>query len=130
MPVDVSAGSFAAAAITTLFWWTVLSPLGLLAVAVLCAQKLRLRLRMTLAILVPPLLVLLPVSVMHEGPSRLTAAAAALLDGAGACLAAEALIRAARRPELAARRASAALVLGIVGGMLGSAALVGALILA
>lgn len=130
MPFDVSAGSFAAAAITTLFWWTVLSPLGLLAVSVLCARRLRLRLWLTLAILVPPLLVCLPVTMMHAGPSRVGTAGAALLDGAGVVLAATALVRLATRPELAARHAAAALVLGILGGMLGSGALVGALMLA
>ena len=130
MPFDVSAGSFAAAAISALFWWTVLSPLGLLAVAVLCARRLRLRLWLTLMILVPPLLVVLPVTVMHAGPWRVGTAAAALLDGVGVVLAAAALLRLTSRPQLAARYASAALFLGIGGGMLGSAALVGALVLA
>lgn len=130
MPFDVSAGSFAAAAITALFWWTVLSPLGLLAAAVLCARRLRLRLWLTLAILVPPILVFLPVTVMHAGPSRVGTAGAALLDGAGVVLAAAALDRLTTRPKLAARYASAALALGIIGGMLGSGALVGALIFA
>jgi len=127
MPFDVSAGSFAASAITVLFWWTVLSPLALLGVAVLCARRLRLRLWLTLLVLVPPILVLLPVTAMHSGPARVGTAAAALLDGAGVILAATAL---ARRPELAAQYAAAALALGIVGGMLGSGALVGALIFA
>jgi len=130
MPFDVSAGSFAAAAITALFWWTVLSPLGLLAAAVLCARRLRLRLWLTLAILVPPILVFLPVTVMHAGPSRMGTAGAALLDGAGVVLAAAALVRLTTRPKLAARYAAAALALGIIGGMLGSGALVGALIFA
>ena len=130
MPFDVSAGSFAAAAITVLFWWTVLSPLALLAVAVLCARRLRLRLRLTLLVLVPPILVLLPVTAMHSGPARVGTAAAALLDGAGVVLAAAALARLAPRPELAARYAAVALALGIGGGMLGSGALVGALIFA
>ena len=130
MPFEVSAGSFAAAAISTLFWWTVLSPLGLLAAAVLCARRPRPRLWLTLAILVPPILVFLPVTVMSAGPSRVGTAAAALLDGAGIVLAAVALVRLTTRPELAARYAGAALALGIVGGMLGSAALVGALIFA
>jgi len=130
MPFDVSAGSFAAAAITALFWWTVLSPLGLLAAAVLCARRLRLRLWLTLAILVPPILVFLPVTVMHAGPSRVGTADAALLDGAGVVLAAAALVRLTTRPKLAARYAAAALALGIIGGMLGSGALVGALIFA
>ena len=127
MPFDVSAGSFAAAAIGALFWWTLLSPLGLLAAAALCAQRLRLRLWMTLMILVPPILVFLPVTVMHAGPWRIGTAAAALLDGAGVVLAAAALLRLTTRPQLAARYATAALVLGISGGLLGSAALAGAL---
>jgi hypothetical protein len=130
MPFDVSAGSFAATAINVLFWWTVLSPLGLLVVAVLCAQRLRLRLWLTVSILVPPILVLLPVTVMHAGPWRFGTAGATLLDGAGVLLAAAALVRLTTRPQLAAQYAAAALVLGVVGGMLGSAALVGALILA
>jgi hypothetical protein len=130
MPFDVSAGSFAATAINALFWWTVLSPLGLLVVAVLCARRLRLRLWLTVMILVPPILVLLPVTAMHAGPWRFGTAGAALLDGAGVVLAAAALVRLTTRPQLAARYAAAALVLGVVGGMLGSASLVGALILA
>ena len=130
MPFDVSAGSFAAAAITTLFWWTVLSPLALLAAAVLCARRLRLRLWLTLVILVPPILVFLPVTVMHAGPSRVGTAGAALLDGAGVILAAAALLRLTTLPELAARYAAAALTLGIIGGMLGAGALMGALLFA
>ncbi|MCX6372084.1 MAG: hypothetical protein NTX16_03205 [Actinobacteria bacterium] len=130
MPFDVSAGSFAAAAISALFWWTVLSPLGLLATAVLCARRPRLRLWLTLVILVPPILIFLPVTVMHAGPARAGTAGAAILDLAGVVLAAAALSGRASRPRRAARHASAALVLGIGGGMLGSAALVGALVLA
>ena len=107
-----------------------LSPLGLLAAAVLCARRLRLRLWLTLAILVPPILVFLPVTVMHAEPSRVRTAGAALLDGAGVVLAAAALVRLTTRPKLAARYAAAALALGIIGGMLGSGALVGALIFA
>ena len=57
-------------------------------------------------------------------------AAAALLDGAGIVLSAWALIRLTSRPELAVRCASAALALGITGGMLGSGALLGALVIA
>jgi hypothetical protein len=33
MPIDLSPGSFAAITIAALFWWTVLSPAALLAVA-------------------------------------------------------------------------------------------------
>ena len=128
MPLDVSAGSFAAAAISTLFWWTVLSPLGLLAAAVLCARRPRPRLWLTLAILVPPILVFLPVTAMTAGPWRWGTAGAALLDAAGIVCAAAALIRLGRRPEHVARCAAAALFLGIIGGMLGATALVSALI--
>jgi hypothetical protein len=49
---------------------------------------------------------------------------------AGIVCAAAALVRLRARPERAARYAAAALVLGVFGGMLGAAALVGALILA
>ena len=130
MPLDASPHSLAAAAIRILFWWTVLSPLGLLAVAVLCASRPRLRAALTLVVLVPPFLVLLPVAVMHGGFAGAVAAGAALLVAAGVVLCAAALVHARRRPELAARNAAAALVFGVVGGMLGSGALVAALIFA
>jgi hypothetical protein len=130
MPFDVSAGSFAAMAITSLFWFTVLSPLGLLATAVLCARRPRLRLWLTLVILVPPIVVLLPVVTTHGAFSRAGAAGAVLLDGAGVVLATAALVRLTIRPELAARYAAASLACGIFGGMLGSGALVGVLIFA
>ena len=55
MPIDVSPGSFAAVAISTLFWWTVLSPAALLVVAVLCGRRPRLRGALTLVVLVPPM---------------------------------------------------------------------------
>lgn len=129
MIFDASPRSFAAIAIQVLFWWTVLSPLGLLAVAVLCASRLRLRAALTLIVLAPPVLVFLPVVVTHgrfAGP----AAGAALLDGAGIVLAVAALVRSRRSSAPAARYAATAVVFGVVGGMLGSAALVGALILA
>ncbi len=128
MPFDVSAGSLAAAAIRALFWWTVLSPPTLLAVAVLGASRLRLRLALTLVVLVPPVVVLLPVAVMHGGLAGAGAATAALIEGAGIVLAVIALVRGRGHPELAVRYATAALALGVAGGMLGSGALVGALI--
>ena len=74
-------------AITTLFWWTVLSPLGLLAVAVLCARRPRLRRWLTLVVLVPPMLALLPVAVMQRGLTRFAAAGAVVLLGAAIALA-------------------------------------------
>lgn len=130
MPFDVSSGSFAATAITSLFWWTVLSPLGLLAVAVLCARRLGLRLWLTLVVLVPPLLVLLPVAVMHGGVVSVVAVGAALVEAAAVVLVVAALVRRGRAPAAAARYTAASLVLGVAGGMLGSGALVGALIFA
>jgi len=80
-------------------------------------------------VLAPPVLVFLPVVVTHgrfAGP----AAGAALLDGAGIVLAVAALVRSRRSSAPATRYAATAVVFGVVGGMLGSAALVGALILA
>ena len=129
MPFDVSAGSFAATAITALFWWTVLSPIGLLAVGTLCAPRPRLRQGLTLAVVLPPILVLMPMAAMHTGPWRLGTAAAALLDGAAAVLAAATLIRLRVHPGSAPRYAGFAIPLGVAGGMVGSASLVGALIL-
>jgi hypothetical protein len=51
-------------------------------------------------------------------------------DVSAGSFAAAALVRLTTRPELAARYAAAALALGIIGGVLGSGALVGALIFA
>lgn len=128
MPIDITPGSFAAVTITTLFWWTVLSPVGLLVVAVLCARRPRLRGTLTLIILAPPLITLLPVAVMSDGVQRVAAAGAVLLLGSGVALTASSRVRARRSPDLAERRTTAALLLGVAGGMLGSGALVGALL--
>lgn len=128
MPIDITPGSFAAVTITTLFWWTVLSPVGLLVVAVLCARRPRLRGTLTLIILAPPLITMLPVAVMSDGVQRVAAAGAVLLLGAGVALTASSRVRARRSPDLAERRTTAALLLGVAGGMLGSGALVGALL--
>ncbi len=128
MPIDITPGSFAAVTITTLFWWTVLSPVGLLVVAVLCVRRPRLRGTLTLIVLAPPLITLLPVAVMSDGVRRVAAAGAVLLLGAGVALTAASRFHARRSPDLAERRATAALLLGVAGGMLGSGALVGALL--
>ncbi len=128
MPVDVTPGSFAAVAITTLFWWTVLSPVGLLALAVVCARRPRLRGALTLAVLVPPLVTVLPVAVMSDGAARLAAAGAAVLLGAALAFAVSGLLRARLGPEAAEPRATAAVLLGVAGGMLGAGALIGALL--
>ena len=128
MPIDITPGSFAAVTITTLFWWTVLSPVGLLAVAVLCARRPRLRGALTLVVLAPPLITLLPVAVMSDGLTRVAAAGAVVLLGVAIALDVSSLVRTRSRPERAERHATAALLLGVAGGMLGSGALVGALL--
>lgn len=117
MPIDVSPGSFAAIVIRALFWWTVLSPAGLLAVAALCGRRPRLRTVLSLVVLVPPIVTLLPVAVMHGGTGAVAAAAGALVLAAAVALA-----------LLGERFATAAFVTGVVGGMVGSVALVGALV--
>jgi hypothetical protein len=130
MPIDVSPGSFAAIAITTLFWWTVLSPVALLAVAALCGRRPRLRATLTIAVLAPPVVTQLPVAVLHGGSGAVAATAAALVAGAAIVLAAISLARTRRDPESAERYATASFLFGVAGGMLGSAALVGALLFA
>jgi hypothetical protein len=128
MPIDLSPGSFAAVVISALFWWTVLSPAGLLAVAALCGRRPRLGAALTIAVLVPPVVTLLPVAVMHGGAEAAAAAAAVLLAGGAIVLALMSLIRAGGDPGRAERYATAALVAGVAGGMVGSLALVGALL--
>lgn len=128
MPIDVSPGSFAAVLISTLFWWTVLSPAALLAVAALCGRRPRLGAGFTIVVLVPPVLTLLPVAVMHGGAEAAAAAAAALLAGGAIVLALMTLVRAGIDPGRAERYSTAAFVAGVAGGMVGSFALVGALL--
>ena len=128
MPIDVSPGSFAAVTITALFWWTVLSPAGLLVVTALCGRRPRLRAALTIAVLVPPVVTLLPVAVMHGGREAVAAAAAAAVLVAAIALAVASLVRLRGAPERAERSATAAFLTGVAGGMVGSAALVGALL--
>ena len=128
MPTDVTSGSFAATAIMALFWWTALSPLALLAIAVICASRLRLRATLLLFAVAPPILALLPIVAMQNGLPRGGAVAAVLLEATATGLAVAALALARRHPEGAATGAAAALALGIVGGLAGSAVLVAALI--
>jgi hypothetical protein len=124
MPIDVSPGSVAAATIAVLFWWTVCSPAALLAIAVLCGRTPRLRGVLTLVVLVPPLLTLLPVAVMRGGLAAAAAAAAALVIGGALILDGASLLRVRRDPAGAERNATAALVAGVAGGITGSIALV------
>ena len=126
MPVDLSPGSFAAVAISTLFWWTVLSPAALLAVAVLCRSRTRLRASLTLLVLAPPIVTLLPVAVLHGGAEAVAAVAVAVLISAVVL----AVLDLARRSHSARAEtyATGALFGGVVGGMIGSFALVAALL--
>jgi hypothetical protein len=139
MPIDVSPGSLAAIIISALFWWTVLSPAGLLAVAALCGSRPRLRGLLTVVVLVPPIVTLLPVAVMHGGAGAVAAAAGALTLVAAVVLAALGLVSARREarggtasngPDRVAgeRYATTAFLVGVAGGMVGSFALVGALL--
>lgn len=74
---DASPHTLVAAGIKILFWWTVFSPLGLLAVAVLCGSRLRRRAALTLIVLAADAL------VRHRRSSELAAryAAAAIVFG-------------------------------------------------
>jgi hypothetical protein len=128
MPIDVSPGSFAALVISTLFWWTVLSPAGLLAVAALCGRRPRLGAALTIVVLVPPVVTMLPVAVMHGGAEAAAAAAAVLLAGGALVIALMSVIRARVDPARSERYATAAFVAGVAGGMVGSFALVSALL--
>lgn len=128
MPIDVSPGSFAAVVITALFWWTVLSPVALLAVAALCGRRPRLRAVLTIAVLVPPVVTLLPVAAMHGGLEAVAAAGAVAIDVAAVILALASPARADSDPGRAERGATAAFLAGVAGGMIGSLALVGALL--
>jgi hypothetical protein len=129
MPIDVSPGSFAAFTISVLFWWTVLCPAALLVIAALCGSRPHVRAALTMVVLVPPVVTLLPVAVMRGGPEAAMAAAAVLLLATAVALAAASLVRRSGAPERAERWATAVLLAGVAGGMVGSAALVGAMIL-
>jgi hypothetical protein len=128
MPIDVSPGSFAANAISTLFWWTVLSPAALLAVAALCGRRPRLRGALTLVVLAPPVVTLLPVAVMHGGAEAVAAGVAVAVLLTAVVLTVRGLLRLRTDEGRADRDATAALLVGVAGGMVGSFALVGALL--
>lgn len=132
LPAPIAADlsrAFAAATITVLFWWTVLSPLGSFAIAAIWSRRIRPRAVLTAIVAAPPLLVLAPVGMAHGLPVRLPAAAALACGGAAVVLAGAALIGAARHPEKAARWVSAESVLAVLAGMLGSLALLRAFVI-
>jgi hypothetical protein len=104
----------------------VISPLLALAVAVLVARRPRVRYALTMAVVIGPLLVLLPLAVMHGGRGAVLAAAAAAVEVAAVVFAALALA-AARRAAPGRRVAhlgDAATAAAVAGGMVGSVALV------
>ena len=129
MAAAVTAEWFAVTSVAVLFWWTVISPLLALAVAVLAGRRPRVRYALTLAIVIGPLLELLPLAVMHGGGGAVLAAAAAAVEGAAAVLAVLALaaLRSAAPGAAPGRRAAslggAATVAAVAGGMVGSVAL-------
>ncbi len=128
MPIDIPPGSLAAVIIRALFWWTVLSPAALLAVAALCGHRPRLGGALTIVVLAPPLVTLLPVAVMSGAPQAIAAAAGAAALAAALVLAALGLVTARRDAGRSGRYATAALLTGVAGGMIGSFALVGTLV--
>lgn len=128
MVVAGTAEWFAATSVSVLFWWTVVSPLLVLAAAVLAGRRPRLRYALTLAIVIGPLLELLPLAVMHGGRGGVLSAVAAAVEGAGAVLAVLALVAlrgtsAAAAGGRAARLGGASTVAAVAGGMIGSVAL-------
>jgi len=82
----------AATSITFLLWWTIASPLLVLGVAVLAARRPRLRSLLVMAVCVPPLLVLLPLTAMRGGGGAVAAGAASALEIGAVALALVALV--------------------------------------
>ena len=76
-------------------------------------------------VLVPPVVTLLPVAVMHGGPAAAAAAAGSLVLGAAIVLTVAGLVRRSDAAR-AERYATAALLVGVAGGMIGAGALLGA----
>jgi len=128
MPIDLAPGSLAAVIIRALFWWTVLSPAALLAVAVLCGRRPRLGGALTIVVLAPPLVTLLPVAVMGAGIARVAAAVGAVALTAAVTLTVLGRADARRDGVRSGWYATAGSLTGIAGGMVGSFALVGTLI--
>jgi hypothetical protein len=124
----------AATTISALFWWTIVSPLLIVGVAVLAARRPRLQYWLTIAICLPPLLELAPLAVMRTGAGAGAAAGAAALEAAAVSLAVAALVvrRCARTRDSetaqpagssrSVRLGTAALVCGVAAGMLGALA--------
>lgn len=91
----------AATSISVLVWWTIASPIAVLGVAVLTARRPRTGYALLPAVCVPPLLVLLPLTVMRGGAGAAAAGAAAALEIAAVILSLAALVS-YRRPIPAA----------------------------
>jgi hypothetical protein len=125
MPIDFTPGSLAAVIIRVLFWWTVVSPAALLAVAALCGDRPRLGGALTIVVLAPPLVTLMPGAVMSGGLKALAAAAGAAALAAALVLAVLGIVRARSNAGRSGRYAAAALLAGVAGAIVGSFALVG-----
>jgi hypothetical protein len=128
MAVADTAAWFAATSVSVLFWWTVVSPLLVLGAAVLAGRRPRVRYALTLAVVIGPLLELLPLAVMHGGRGGAISAVAAAVESAAAVLAVLALVAlrdmsADAAGGRAARLGGAATVAAVAGGMIGSVAL-------
>jgi hypothetical protein len=91
----------AATSISLLVWWTIASPIAVLGVAVLTARRPRTGHALLLAVCVPPLLVLLPLTVMRGGAGAVAAGAAAAFEIVAVLLSLAALVT-YRRPAITA----------------------------
>jgi hypothetical protein len=133
MPLADTGHWFAAVSISVLFWWTVASPVIVLALAVLTARRPRLQYTLTILVVVPPLLELLPLAAMRGGLGGAVAGLAAAVEVAAVVLAAAALMTRRAAPGDAAdpapgpttrsaRLGWAAAFCAVAGGMIGSLA--------
>lgn len=133
MPLADTGHWFAGVSITVLFWWTVASPVIVLAVAVLTSRRPRLQYGLTILVVVPPLLELLPLAAMRGGPGGAVAGLAAAVEVAAVVLSVAALVTHRRAPAPAqdaapapltrsAKMGWAAVFCAVAGGMIGSLA--------
>ncbi|HMK92209.1 MAG TPA: hypothetical protein VK576_04360 [Thermoleophilia bacterium] len=129
MPL-ADAQSFAAGSIEVLIWWVIVSPVTLLAATALTGRRLGLRLTLVALVTVPTLLLLAPIAVLHAGAGGVAAKAAVAAGLVTLVLAAAGLATVRRAPVAADRRASWALVCGLVTGLVGSLALLATFVFA
>jgi hypothetical protein len=121
---EIGASLLASAGITLLRWWTLLAPLGMLLALVTQARgRVRAALMVTIVTILPPLLVLLPLTVMRAGPQSLTAVAAVVADVTALVLAVIPLARGCGPSDIPGRLSQAAPAVGLAASMLGAVAL-------